>query len=40
MGIPCGEKGYQTRLTLKDPYKEKSWYFCVESEKEKLPPKD
>jgi hypothetical protein len=40
MGIPCEEKGYQTRLTLKDPYKEKNWYFCVESEKEKLPPKD
>ncbi|MCI4453628.1 MAG: phospholipid carrier-dependent glycosyltransferase [Thermodesulfobacterium sp.] len=40
MGTSCGEKGYQTRLTLKDPYKEKNWYFCVESEKEKLPPKD
>jgi 4-amino-4-deoxy-L-arabinose transferase-like glycosyltransferase len=40
MGIPCKEKGYQTRLTLKDPYKEKNWYFCVESEKKKLPPKD
>jgi hypothetical protein len=40
MGIPCEEKGYQTRLTLKDPYKEKNWYFCVESEKEKLPSKD
>jgi 4-amino-4-deoxy-L-arabinose transferase-like glycosyltransferase len=40
MGIPCEEKGYQTKLTLKDPYKEKNWYFCLESEKEKLPPKD
>jgi hypothetical protein len=40
MGIPCEEKGYQTRLTLKDPYKEKNWYFCVENEKEKLPSKD
>ena len=40
MGISCEEKGYQTKLTLKDPYKEKNWYFCLESEKEKLPPKD
>jgi hypothetical protein len=40
MGIPCEEKGYQTRLTSKALYKEKNWYFCVESEKEKLPPKD
>jgi len=40
MGIPCEEKGYQTKLSIKDPYKEKNWYFCVESEKEKLPSKD
>ncbi len=41
MGMPCEEKGYQRVLTLKDPYKGKNWYFCVEEdEKEKLAPKD
>jgi 4-amino-4-deoxy-L-arabinose transferase-like glycosyltransferase len=40
MGVLCEEKGYQTKLSLKDLYKEKNWYFCVESKKEKLPPKD
>jgi len=39
--FPCKiEEGKKTVLTLKDPYKEKYWYFCIRKDKADLAPKD